>query len=145
MVRTIDDTLNYILFLTRHVRKRNVPGAILALLMELRCPEHHDGFGYLRRAIFLRFQDLDLRFGRIYQMIVESCDPGTTTGQIDQDIRAVIGSAWAVRDAERWDYIFPAGGDGMQIKPSNGRFIARIACLMVLWNDCCEEECYVGK
>ena len=145
MQYTIDDTLNYILFLTRHIRRRNVPGAILAVLMELRCPEHHEGFGYLRKAIFLRFGNSDLRIGLIYQSIAELCDTGTTTNQVDQDIRAVIGTAWACRDEEKWELVFPTDEKTAPGKPSNGKFIARFACLMELWNDCCEEGCYAGK
>ena len=145
MQHTIDDTLKYILFLTRHIRRRNVRSAILAVLMELRCPEHHDGFGYLRKAVFLKYSDSDLRFGVIYQSVAEECDTGTTVNQVDQDIRAVVGSAWSHRDAEKWEYVFPADEKGIQTKPSNGRFIARLGCLMELWYDCCEEECYAGQ
>lgn len=142
---TIDDTLEYIMFLTRHVRRRNVPGAILAILMELRCPEHHDGFGHLRKAIFLKFSNSDMRFGVIYRTIAELCDSGTTTNQVEQDIRAVIGTAWVNRDEEKWECLFPAERKGSISRPSNGKFIARFACLMELWNDICEEECYAGK
>jgi len=144
-MHTIDDTMSYILFLTRHVRRRNVHSAILAVLMELRCPEHHDGFGYLRKAIFLRFSNSDMRFGLIYQSIAEQNDTGTTSNQVDQDIRAVIGTAWMSRVEEKWAYFFPEDGNRIQTKPSNGKFIARFACLMELWNDCCEEGCYAGK
>lgn len=144
-MHTIDETLEYILFLTRHVRRRNVPGAILAVLMELRFPEHHDGFGYLRKAIFLRFGNSDLRFGVIYQSVADLYDIGTTSNQIEHDIRAVIGTAYTNRDEEKWEYIFPTDGKEIQAKPSNGRFIARLGCLMELWNDCCEEGCYAGK
>lgn len=144
-MHTIDDTMSYILFLTRHVRRRNVPGAILAVLMELRCPEHHDGFGYLRKAIFLKFINSDMRFGLIYQSVAEQYDTGTTSNQVDQDIRAVIGTAWTSRVEEKWEYIFPTDERELPTKPSNGKFIARFACLMELWNDCCEEGCYAGK
>lgn len=145
MQHTIDDTMNYILFLTRHVRKRNVPGAILAVLMELHCPEHHDGFGYLRKAIFLKFKNSDIRFGILYQTVADMYDTGTTSNQVDQDIRAVITTAWTNRSEEKWAYIFPTDTDKALSKPSNGRFIARFACLMELWNDYCEEGCCAGK
>lgn len=142
MQYTIDDTLNYILFLTRHVKRRNVRGAILAVMMELRCPEHHNGFGLLRKAIYLRFLESDMRFGIIYQSLADLCDPGTTVNQVEQDIREVIFTAWTNRDEEKWQYVFPAARDGDFPRPSNGKFIARFACLMELWNDCCEEGCY---
>lgn len=144
MQRTINDTLDYIMFLTRHVRKKNVSGAILTVLLELRCPEYHEGFGYLREAIFLKYVNSDMRFGPIYRAIAEMHDVGTTSNQVEQDIRAVIGTAWANRDDETWAYIFPEDRKGILCKPSNGRFIARCACLMELWMECCEEDCYAG-
>lgn len=145
MEHTIDNTLEYIIFLTRHIRKGNVPGAILAVLMELGFPEYCDGFGYLRKAIYIKYCDSCIRFSAIYLSIAQKYSPGADSNQIEQDIRAVINLAWKVRDTEKWCRFFPTDKNGWLDKPSNGRFIARFACLMELWNDIREEVSYAAK
>ena len=144
MENTINETLEYILFLTRHIRKGNVRAATLALLLDMGFPEYAEGFGYLRQAILIRFGNEYLRFGAIYRRIAELQGPGTSDQQVEQDIRSLILEAWKYRNVEKWLIVFPSDGRGKQERPSNGKTIARFACLLELWQDCCEEVSYAG-
>ena len=139
---TINETLDYILFLTRHLRRGNIRAAALAILMDLGFPEYSDGFAYLRSAIIIRFGNTYMRFGAIYQQIAEQHGLGITIQQIEQDIRSLITEAWKYRNVEKWMIVFPPNGNGDLEKPSNGRVIAKFACLLELWQDCCEEVSY---
>lgn len=138
---TINDTLGFVIFVARHIRRGNVPGAVLALLMEMRLPEDLDGFDYFRSAILLKYANPRIRFGSIYNVIAMQCDAGTNAGQVDKAIHAVIEAGWNARNDEVWGYFF----QGAETCPSNGKFIARIARVMELWNDCKEEVSYARK
>lgn len=144
MTATINETLEYILFLTRHIPKGNIRAASLALLMELGFPENTEGFGYLRAAIIIRVGKAYLRFSTIYQKVAEMQGPGISDRQVEQDIRSVITEAWKYRDVEKWMIIFPPDGRGKPEKPTNGKLIARFGYLLELWQDCCEEVSYAG-
>lgn len=144
MNATINDTLEYILFLTRHIPKGNIRAAALALLLDMDFPEYAEGFGYLRQAIVIRVGNEYLRFGAIYRTIAEELGPGTSELQVEQDIRGLISDAWKYRDVDKWLIVFPPNGKGIQERPSNGKAIARFARLLELWRDCCKEESYAG-
>lgn len=144
MNSTIDKTLDYVLFLTRHIPKGNVRAATLAILMDFGFPEYSEGFGYLRTAIIIRIGNAYLRFGAIYQRIAEMQGPGINEQQVEQDIRSLIAEAWKYRDIDRWMTVFPPDGRGKLEKPTNKKVIARFACLLELWKDCCEEVSYAG-
>ena len=144
MNSTIDKTLDYVLFLTRHIPKGNVRAATLAILMDLGFPEYSDGFSYLRAAIIIRIGNCCLRFGAIYQRIAEMQGPGVSDQQVEQDIRSLITEAWKYRDTTRWTLVFPPDGRGKPERPTNGKVIARFAYLLELWRDCCEEVSYAG-
>lgn len=141
---TIDKTLEYILFLTRHIPKGNIRAATLAILLDMDFPEYSEGFGYLRQAIVIRVGNEFLRFGAIYQEIAKQQGAGTSELQVEQDIRSLISEAWKYRDADKWLIVFPNNGKGKQEKPSNGKAIARFARLLELWRDCCKEVSYAG-
>lgn len=144
MKATINETLEYILFLTRHIPKGNIRAAALAILLDMDFPEYAEGFGYLRQAIVIRVGNEYLRFGAIYREIAEEQGPGTSELQVEQDIRSLISEAWKYRDVEKWLIVFPPDGRGKQERPSNGKAIARFARLLELWRDCCKEVSYAG-
>ena len=141
---TIDKTLEYILFLTRHIPKGNVRAAALAMLLDMEFPECSEGFGYLRQAIVIRVGNEYLRFGAIYREIAEQQGPGTNELQIEQGIRSLIADAWRYRDVDKWLIVFPPDRWGRTMRPTNGKTIARFARLLELWQDCCKEVSYAG-
>lgn len=141
MEDSVNETLEFVLFTTRRIKRKNVPKAILAMLMEMRLPEQFDGFEYLREAIFLKYNNPKMRFGSIYAEIARQCDDGANAGQVDKAIHAVIEAGWNARNEEVWGYFF----ENVETCPSNGKFIARMARVMELWDDCKKEVCYARK
>lgn len=141
---TINDTLEYVLFLTRHLRRGNVRAAALAILLDMGFPEQSEGFGYLRAAVVIKVGNMCIRIGAIYQRIAEMVGPGTSDKQVESDIRATIMEAWKNRDEEKWRLFFPPDGTGKLTRPPSGKVIARFAYLLELWCDCSEEVSYAG-
>ena len=135
MEHTVNDTLEYVISLANHVRKGDISSAILVLLIEMGFQVHMEGFGYLRKALRLKCEDTDLRLADIYQEIARRSNPRISCGQIEQAIVAAIDVAWKNRDSSTWGYFFH--GVRKDSKPSNKVFIARIACFLELWRDCC--------
>lgn len=142
MGHSVSETLVYVISLACDVRKGDVPAAILALLIELGFQTSSDGFGYLRKAIFVRYQSPVLRMSEIYNELVDSSDSSLHANQVEQAILSSIESAWKNRDQEKWDYFFSERRTGKKKKPGNKEFIAQIACFMELWFSHCQEVSY---
>lgn len=142
MERTIDDTLRYVLLITRHIRKGRVRGAILALLMDLGFSESLDGISFTQESIYLRYYDNLLRFNTIYSMVAQRLGLGYDTNLIEQGVRRSINDAWENGSRRKWFLLFYP--ERRTECPTNGQFIARCACLMRLlcdcWDECCDEE-----
>lgn len=145
MEHTVDDTIVYVLFLTRHIRGGDVPAALLALLVELGFSPSWDGFGYLRKVILLRYENPDQRFNELYREVGQLFSPAIGGEQIEQAIRAAIDAAWKNRDDADWRYFFPNRKGKAAKRPTNGDFIATMACVMELWRSGCREVCYERK
>lgn len=142
---TVDDTLSYVLFLTRHIRRGDVPAAVLALLMEMSFQSHIDGFWQLRDAIVLKHTHYHLRYGEIYTEVGKRYGVGTGSKQVEQTIRDAISAAWDDKNEETWGYFFSDKRTGELVKPSNSVFIGQMASIMVLWCSSCKEGCYAAK
>lgn len=142
MEHTVNETLVYVISLACEVRRGDVPAAILALLIELDFQTSADGFGYLRKAIFLRYLNPDMRLTEIYDKVVDSLDGFMSANQVEQAILSAIENAWKNRDQNKWDYFFSEQRTGKKKKPGNKEFIAQIACFMELWASHCQEVCY---
>ena len=65
MERTIDDTMEYVALLTRHVHKGDIPAAILVVLADLEFQIHKAGFPLLRKSIYLKTVDCDINMDMI--------------------------------------------------------------------------------
>lgn len=128
----MNEFLTYVFSVTCYIHKGDVPSAILILLMEMGFQTHKEGFGYLRKAIYLRYHNQDLRMSSIAVEIVKMTGDTVSSKQIDQSICEVIEGAWDNRDDETWGLLF----DDSLGKPSNKVFVSRLACVMELWNNC---------
>lgn len=137
----VDDTLVYILLLTRHIRKGDVSSAVLALLVELGFTPGADGFGYLRKAILLKYNNPDMRCSELYSEVGCHCHPEAGNAQVERAIRTAVDAAWKNGNAQEWSYFF-INRKSSSGKPTNGDFISTIACVMELWCNSCKEECY---
>lgn len=142
---TVNDTLVYVLLLTRHIRSGDVPRAILAVLLELGIQPHSDGFSYLRKAIYEKYCNPDHRLSTVYQAVSQLNNASPDTILVEQAIRTAIDAAWKNRDDEIWSLFFQQDKYGRTKRPSNGEFIAQIACLMELWYGCSKEVMLCNK
>ena len=139
MESAVNEAIRYALMLTRHIRKGDLPAAILIILIELGfCPQS-DGFGYLRKSVYQRCQDPDQRFVELYESVGKMYTPEVGSFQVEQAIRSAISAAWESGSRENWACFFPKDRDGNWKKPSNGEFISRLACMLELWSSCREE------
>ena len=139
MESTANDAILYVIRSMRHIRKGDLPSAILVILIELGfCPQS-DGFGHLRKAILQRCHDPDQRFAELYASVGRMYTPEVGCLQVEQAIRSAISAAWESGSRENWVCIFPKDREGNRKKPSNGEFISRLACMMELWSSCREE------
>lgn len=142
MKRTVNETQEYVISLTCHVRKGDVSAAILAVLFELGFQTYVDGFWYLRKAILIRCENPDIRLSAIYQEIIRITDSTMNSAQVEQAILSCIATAWDNKNREQWDYFFSEETMGRKRKPSNKEFIAQLACVMELWCSHCKEVSY---
>lgn len=142
---TVDDTLDYVIFLTRHIKNGNIRKAILVVLMELGFQADYDGFGYLRKAIYLKSSDSDLRVNAVYREVGKMSEQRRGIRQVESAIRDTINAAWAVRKGEKWQHFFSGKQNWDEIKPANGVFISTMGCVMELWCDCDREVNYAAK
>lgn len=55
--------------------------------------------------------------------------------KVEKDIRDVIRKAWKRRDREVWWAYFP-----QEKPPTNSEFMARVAEVVKLWQECAEKE-----
>lgn len=135
---TVNDTLKYVISLTELIRTGDVRCAILSMLSELGFRSSSDGFGYLRKAIYLRYNDPDMRISEIYQEIVHTSENVTSVRQVEQAIFTAIDVVWKTRNKAKWDYFFSEEKMGKTTRPTNKEFIAEMACVMELWASHCE-------
>lgn len=146
MVSTIDETLEHVLLLARHLRKCDVSGVIIVMLMELGVPTKCIGFEFLKRAILLVYQDPTRALSKdIYQEITVLYSQNSEE-QVDQAIREVIGKAWKTGSDDAWGWYFAYNGQKRPKKPTNAEFITRLARILELWNRICDKEvCYESE
>ena len=98
MKDAVNDAIRYVLKSMRHIRKGDIPSAILVCLVELGFTPQSDGFGYLRKAIYRKCMDADQRFSEMYVCIGQMYTPPVSSFQVEQAIRSAITGAWEQRD-----------------------------------------------
>ena len=136
-----DETLKYVQFLARRFDKQDINAVILIILFELGFSPSNDGFGYLRRAIELQYAKSATTVTKgIYLLISYSDQEADSWQYVDQAIRRAIKATWSERDPEIWDLFFPPHDGRIPQCPSNKDFIARISCIIELWQSCKEVD-----
>ena len=89
------------------------------------------GYGYLRECILLMAQDPR-------QSVTKELYPaaavrlGATAVQIERSIRSAVNTAWSRQDRNIWQLYFPADHTGLIPRPTNARFISRLADMLIL-------------
>lgn len=134
-----DDTLRYVQFLARRFDKQDVKAVTLIILYDLGILPSNDGFEYLRRAIEIQHARSARTVTKgIYPVISNIYDASDAWKPVEQAIRRAIKTAWNERDEEIWNLFFPPRKGKKPKCPSNKEFIARISCIIELWQSCKE-------
>lgn len=133
------DALKHAQFIARRLKRFNPDIAANLVLMELAIPVNSDGYDYLRRAIVAKYRHpAQLYMGEIYAFIGARYTSYVSPSCMEFTIRSNIKHAWQRRDAEVWEYYFPADVYGGK-KPSNTVFISEIARFLALVELYCKE------
>lgn len=143
----IERTLEYALFLARHLSHCDYSTVVILILCDLGIAPKNDGYICLKRAIAMYLENPTRQLkDDIYVEILEELDGGVgNSDKVDQAIRRAITDAWEERDDEIWRVILPSTKKIDLGKPTNADFIARVAWFVELWQGCCKEVSYATK
>ncbi len=95
---------------------------------DIGCPAHIKGYHYLRRAITLCVEDMDIMeqiMKKLYPTIAKEWQ--TTPSKVERDIRHAIEISWSRGNMETMQKLFGYTIDRRKRKPTNSEFIALIA------------------
>jgi len=110
------------------VRNRNLDVEVTNLIHEMGVPAHVKGYQYLRDAIILVINDVNLLGAvtkELYPMIAEKYN--TTPSRVERAIRHAIELAWSRGNIELMNRFFGYTIDVERGKPTNSEFIAMVA------------------
>ena len=140
MESTINKTLNHVLFLARHLKKCDIGGAVIVVLMELGVPTKSMGFEFLKKAILLQRKDPTRSLTNDIYLEITLHYRQTSEEQVEQCIREAIKLAWRRGSRKACDWYFAYDGQTIANKPTNSEFISRIAYIVELWQECKKKE-----
>lgn len=103
------------------------------IIHEIGVPAHIKGYQYLREAIILTVNDMDMLNGVtkvLYPAVAKKFN--TTASRVERAIRHAIEVAWDRGDVEVLQRFFGYTVSGIKGKPTNSEFIAMIADRLVL-------------
>ncbi|MDI3256625.1 MAG: sporulation transcription factor Spo0A [Kyrpidia sp.] len=110
------------------VGKRNVDADITQIIHEIGVPAHIKGYQYLREAISMVYQDVEI-LGSItkilYPRIAEKYN--TTPSRVERAIRHAIEVAWGRGNVDAIGSVFGYTVNVGKSKPTNSEFIAMVA------------------
>ena len=133
----ISDTITYIKILAQDLAGCDPSCAVLAILLDLAVPVHHDGFEYLKAAIVMQYKvptrDLE---NDIYRTLAEQYNVSKET--VSSLIRSVISAAWKRGDHPLWYQYLPTIDKGKSNAPTNAEVIAGLARALELWQGCAD-------
>lgn len=107
---------------------RNIESDVTNIIHDVGVPAHIKGYQYLREAIMVVVQDIDVInqiTKQLYPAIAERY--GTTPSRVERAIRHAIEVAWARGKNEAVENIFGYTISASKGKPTNSEFIAMIA------------------
>ena len=106
----------------------NLEALVTNIIHELGVPAHIKGYQYLREAIMMVINDIDIInqiTKQLYPDIAEKYR--TTPSRVERAIRHAIEVAWSRGQVETMDRIFGYTVNSIKGKPTNSEFIAMIA------------------
>ena len=120
-------------FRNQKSREINLETKITSILHEIGVPAHIRGYHYMREAIMMAVEDLDVLnyvTKELYPTIAKKCN--TTPSRVERAIRHAIEVAWSRGKVEIIDSMFGYTINNHKGKPTNSEFIALIADRMRL-------------
>jgi len=106
----------------------NLEARVTNILHEIGVPAHIRGYHYMREAIMMAVNDLDVLnyiTKELYPSIAKRCN--TTPSRVERAIRHAIEVAWSRGKIEAIDSMFGYTVSNTKGKPTNSEFIALIA------------------
>jgi two-component system response regulator (stage 0 sporulation protein A) len=106
----------------------NLEARVTAILHEIGVPAHIRGYHYMREAIIMAINDIDVLnyiTKELYPAIAKKCN--TTPSRVERAIRHAIEVAWSRGQVDAIDSLFGYTVSGHKGKPTNSEFIALIA------------------
>ncbi|MCL2372974.1 MAG: sporulation transcription factor Spo0A [Defluviitaleaceae bacterium] len=115
-------------FRSQKNREVNLETKITGILHDIGVPAHIRGYHYMREAIMMAVDDLDILnyiTKELYPTIAKKCN--TTPSRVERAIRHAIEVAWSRGKVEIIDSLFGYTINNHKGKPTNSEFIALIA------------------
>ncbi len=109
-------------------RERNVEAMVTSMIHEIGVPAHIKGYQYLREAIIIAVNDMDVINAItkvLYPQVAKTF--ATTPSRVERAIRHAIEVAWDRGDLETLQRFFGYTVSNTKGKPTNSEFIALIA------------------
>ena len=114
-------------FVTKN-KEINLEAKITSILHEIGVPAHIRGYHYMREAIMMAVEDMDILnyiTKELYPTIAKKCN--TTSSRVERAIRHAIEVAWSRGKVEIIDSMFGYTINNHKGKPTNSEFIALIS------------------
>jgi len=119
---------NYIEISNQENKEDNLEALVTNIIHEVGVPAHIKGYQYLREAIMMVVEDIDMINQITKQLYPEiALKFKTTSSRVERAIRHAIEVAWSRGKIEATESIFGYTVDSNKGKPTNSEFIAMIA------------------
>lgn len=114
-------------------RRQSLETLVTSIIHEIGVPAHIKGYQYLREAIIMTVEDMDVINAVTKILYPEVAKKfGTTASRVERAIRHAIEVAWDRGDLETLQKYFGYTVSNSKGKPTNSEFIAMIADRLVL-------------
>ena len=109
-------------------RTLNLEEQVTAMLHEIGVPAHIKGYGYVRRAIMLAVEDMEV-LSAVTKVLYPDVakEFSTTSSRVERAIRHAIEVAWDRGDLDTLQHYFGYTVSNAKGKPTNSEFIAMLA------------------
>ncbi|MEJ8545488.1 sporulation transcription factor Spo0A [Brevibacillus borstelensis] len=110
------------------IRGRNLDASITSIIHEIGVPAHIKGYLYLREAITMVYNDVEL-LGSITKVLYPDIAKkfNTTASRVERAIRHAIEVAWSRGNLDSISSLFGYTISNTKAKPTNSEFIAMVA------------------
>ena len=114
--------------ITENTNPANMERYVSKMMLELGIPAHLRGYYYLREAILLSVEDMEL-VGSVTKLLypVIAHKHKTTSQRVERAIRNAIEVSWERGNPAVFEELFGFSRESASPRPTNSEYIARIA------------------